>query len=235
MPRYCRGCNCGPKWRAAPIPQPATAGRSMEAPARNANQRSQPTPILNCALRGDSSTFDFEALMFACIFIPDLPEDAIVRVEPWLREQAIAVLEGKPPLVRVVALNEKARCLGMEVGMTKLQAAVFSAPANEVAHSSETRVKNPKTTQIELSSRRTRSHPKPGLAMLRQRSAAQENSAHAALLDVAHAFTPRVEDTASDTLLLDLAGLGRLYGAPATMVKVWPKLKSGTSYSPRNA
>ena len=157
--------------------------------------------------------------MFACIYIPDFPVEAIVRVEPWLREQAVAVLEGKPPLVRVVALNEKARCLGMEVGMTKLQAAVFSAPANEVAHSSEARVRNSKTTQIELSSRRTRSRPQPGLAMLRQRSAEQENSAHAALLDVAHAFTPRVEDTASDTLLLDLAGLGRLYGAPATMAR----------------
>jgi protein ImuB len=157
--------------------------------------------------------------MFACIYIPDFPVEAIVRVEPWLREQAVAVLEGKPPLVRVVALNEKARCLGMEVGMTKLQAAVFSAPANGAAHSSEARVTNSKTTQIELSSRNTRSHPKPGPAILRQRSAEQENSAHAALLDVAHAFTPRVEDTASDTLLLDLAGLGRLYGAPATMAR----------------
>jgi protein ImuB len=176
-------------------------------------------PILNCALRGDSSTFDFEVWMFACIYIPDFPVEAIVRVEPWLREQAIAVLEGKPPLVRVVALNEKARCLGMEVGMAKLQAAVFSAPANEAAHSSEARVTNSKATQIELSSRRTRNKPKPGLAMLRQRSAEQENSAHAALLDVAHAFAPRVEDTASDTLLLDLAGLERLYGAPATMAR----------------
>ena len=157
--------------------------------------------------------------MFACIYIPDFPVEAIVRVEPWLREQAVAVLEGKPPLVRVVALNEKARCLGMEAGMTKLQAAVFSAPATEAAHSSEAMVKNSKTTQIELSSRRTKSKPKPGLAILRQRSAEQENSAHAALLDVAHAFTPRVEDTASDTLLLDLAGLERLYGAPATMAR----------------
>jgi protein ImuB len=157
--------------------------------------------------------------MFACIYIPDFPVEAIVRVEPWLREQVVAVLEGKPPLVRVVALNEKARCLGMEVGMTKLQAAVFSSPATETAHFSEARVENSKTTQIKISSRRTKSHPKPGPAILRQRSAEQENSAHAALLDVAHAFTPRVEDTASDTLLLDLAGLERLYGAPATMAR----------------
>ncbi len=83
--------------------------------------------------------------MFACIYIPDFPVEAIVRAEPWLRERAVAVLEGKPPLVRVVALNEKARCLGMEVGMTKLQAAVFSAPANGIVQSSEARMANSKT------------------------------------------------------------------------------------------
>ncbi len=91
--------------------------------------------------------------MFACIYIPDFPVAAIVRSEPLLRESPVAVLEGKPPLVRVVALNEKARCLGMEAGMTKLQAAVFSAPANEA-----------------VSSRRQRSKSRLGLAILRQRS-----------------------------------------------------------------
>jgi protein ImuB len=157
--------------------------------------------------------------MFACIYIPDFPVEAIVRVEPWLRKQAVAVLEGKPPLVRVVALNEKARCLGMDVGMSKLQATVFSTSMSRATHTSEAKVKNFKTTQVKPSSRRTKSEPKPRLAILRQRSAEQENSAHAALLDVAHAFTPRVEDTASDTLLLDLEGLERLYGAPATMAR----------------
>ncbi len=130
--------------------------------------------------------------MFASIYIPDFPVEAIVRAEPLLREHAVAVLEGKPPLVRVMALNEKARQLGMEIGMTKLQAAVFS--------------RNPSSTGDSI-----------GLVILRQRSREQELSAHAALLDVAHAFTPRVEDTASDTLLLDLVGLDRLYGAPAKM------------------
>ena len=40
--------------------------------------------------------------MFACIYIPDFPVEAIVRGEPLLREHAVAVLEGKPPLVRVL-------------------------------------------------------------------------------------------------------------------------------------
>jgi len=43
--------------------------------------------------------------MFACIYIPDFAVEAIVRTKPLLREQAVAVLDGKPPLVRVIALN----------------------------------------------------------------------------------------------------------------------------------
>jgi protein ImuB len=130
--------------------------------------------------------------MFACVYIPDFPVEAIARAETLLREHAVAVLDGKPPLARVIALNEKARQMGMEFGMTKLQAAVFSQSPSPTSDST-------------------------GLAVLRQRSCEQELSAHAALLDVAHAFTPRVEDTAPDTLLLDLEGLDRLYGAPAKM------------------
>jgi protein ImuB len=49
--------------------------------------------------------------------------------------------------------------------------------------------------------------------VLRQRSAAQEASAHAALLDCANAFSPRVEDTAADTVVIDLEGLERLFGS----------------------
>jgi protein ImuB len=52
----------------------------------------------------------------------------------------------------------------------------------------------------------------PDLA-LRQRSPLQESSAHAALLDCAQSFSPVVEETAQDTLLLDLAGLESLFGS----------------------
>ncbi len=141
--------------------------------------------------------------MFACIYIPDFPVEAMVRAEPWLREPAVAVLEGKPPLTRVLALNEKARLLGMEIGMTKLQATIF-------ARTTKARVPQRGSKRADTSSH-------PNLAILRQRSSPQEVSAHAALLDVAHAFTPRVEDNAPDTLLLDLEGLDRLYGAPPKM------------------
>ncbi|MDR3747345.1 MAG: hypothetical protein P4M04_04180 [Acidobacteriota bacterium] len=155
--------------------------------------------------------------MFACIYIPDFPVEVLVRAEPILREHPVAVLEGKPPLVRVVALNDKARLLGIDAGMTKLQASIFAA-SEEKAASDANSVRRPsKATQIEFASRRVTAKPRPGLALLRQRSAEQETSAHSALLDVAHAFTPRAEDTAAGTLLLDLDGLERLYGAPAKM------------------
>src|SRR5271157_794116 len=181
MPCCCVTCACAPKW-CAPPPHRSQKRRSLGTPAgRSANQCSRSALTLSCAQHGE--------VMFACIYIPDFPVEAIVRAEPLLREWAVAVLEGKPPLVRVVALNEKARLRGMEVGMTKLQAAVFVAPEGKNS------------------------------AVLRQRSPEQESSAHCALLDVAHAFTPRVEDTAADTLLLDLAGLERLYGAPAIMAR----------------
>src|SRR5258707_90069 len=59
--------------------------------------------------------------MFACIFIPDFPVQAIIRFEQELRARPVAVLTGRPPLEKVVALNERARQTGVEVGTTKSQ------------------------------------------------------------------------------------------------------------------
>ncbi len=47
---------------------------------------------------------------------------------------------------------------------------------------------------------------------VRRRSQAAEASAHAALLDLARSFSPRFEDMAADTVVLDLAGLEALLG-----------------------
>jgi protein ImuB len=58
----------------------------------------------------------------------------------------------------------------------------------------------------------------PGV-ILRARSSQQEASAHAALLDCAHSFSPRVEDAAPDTVLLDIAGLERIFGAPQKIAR----------------
>ena len=48
---------------------------------------------------------------------------------------------------------------------------------------------------------------------LRPRSLLQETVAHAVLLDCAQSFSPGVEDTAADTVILDLAGMESLFGS----------------------
>ena len=51
------------------------------------------------------------------------------------------------------------------------------------------------------------------------RSEAQETAAHAALLDAAWSVSPRVEDTALDTVVLDLEGLSSLFGADENIAR----------------
>ncbi len=48
---------------------------------------------------------------------------------------------------------------------------------------------------------------------IRLRSIEQEKSAHAALLDLGWSLSPRVEDTAPDIIVIDLAGLAELFGS----------------------
>jgi len=64
--------------------------------------------------------------MFACLYVPDFPVQAALLLEPkdaqeCLRRSPITILDGPSSLLRVVALNEPARSLGIKVGMTKLQ------------------------------------------------------------------------------------------------------------------
>src|ERR1700676_1877093 len=59
--------------------------------------------------------------MFACLFIPDFPAQAIIRFEPALRACPVAVLSGRPPLQKVMAINERARQMGVDTGATKSQ------------------------------------------------------------------------------------------------------------------
>lgn len=54
--------------------------------------------------------------------------------------------------------------------------------------------------------------------ILRSRSESLENSAHAALLDCAQSFSPEVEDTCSNAVLLNLSGLEPLFGPPSQII-----------------
>jgi len=114
---------------------------------------------------------------FASIFVPNFWLQAVVRAEPALREGGLVLIDGNPPLGRVVAIDEAAAQMGIEIGMTKTDVEQF-----------------------------------PGVK-IRHRFPAQEKIAHAALLDVGWSISPRMEDTAQDTIVLDLSGLTSLFGA----------------------
>jgi protein ImuB len=58
---------------------------------------------------------------------------------------------------------------------------------------------------------------------IRLRSIALEKTAHAALLDPAWSISPRVEDTAPDTLVIDLTGLSSLFGADENIAHLLAK------------
>jgi protein ImuB len=130
-------------------------------------------------------------MSFAAIHIPDFIVQAVVRGEVALRERAVAIVEGAPPLWSVVAANRRAAQVGIELGMAKSQAAQF--------------------TGVEI----------------RHRSPAQEKTTHEALLDLGWSVSPRVEDSAPDTIVLDLAGLSGLFGPEEKIADELAKRGSG--------
>ena len=59
---------------------------------------------------------------FACIYVPNFPVAAALRAEPELKTRAVAILEGKPPLEKISAVNDKAARIGIAPDMTKAHA-----------------------------------------------------------------------------------------------------------------
>jgi protein ImuB len=118
-------------------------------------------------------------MMFASVYVPDFMLQSVIRAEPALRDhwhdRPMALVEGNPPLSKVIAANKAALQAGIQLGMGASQAAQF------------------------------------GAADIRQRSQSQEKTARAALLDVGWSMSPRIEDTAPDTMVVDLAGLISLF------------------------
>jgi protein ImuB len=138
-------------------------------------------------------------MAFACIYIPDFLVQSVVRAEPALRDTPLALISGSPPLWSVVAANPVAFNAGIQLGMTKSQAAQFCK------------------------------------VQLCHRSESQERAAHAALLDVAWSISPRVEDTAADTLVLDLEGLSSLFGSDENIARELAQRVSRINLIPRIA
>src|ERR1700739_4471931 len=80
-------------------------------------------------------------MLFAVIFVPDFPLQAVFTANPNLRTTAVAVVDGEPPLLRVIALNDLASEAGIRPGVLKGQvemagvlAIVRSAEVERAAH-----------------------------------------------------------------------------------------------------
>jgi protein ImuB len=142
-------------------------------------------------LESFASTEKTVSMAFASIHVPNFLVQAVVRAEPNLRNRAVALVDGTPPIWNVVATNEAALRSGIELGMAKSQAAQFR--------------------NMEI----------------RQRSRLQEKSAHAALLDLGASVSPRMEDTALDTIILDIAGLSSLFGSEENIAAQLMRRASG--------
>jgi protein ImuB len=61
-------------------------------------------------------------MRFASIFVPDFSLQALFMKKPELQTKAIALIDGIPPILRVMAANEQAQKAGVEVGLLKAQA-----------------------------------------------------------------------------------------------------------------
>ncbi|MFZ0519971.1 MAG: hypothetical protein WAL95_03045 [Candidatus Acidiferrales bacterium] len=129
-------------------------------------------------------------MAFASIHVPNFMVQAVLRGEVLLRERGIALVDGTPPLVHVVAADEAALRAGIQLGMAKLQAELCG---------------------VEICAR----------------SRAQEKAAHAALLDLGWSISPRVEDLAADTIVVDVAGLGSLFGSDENIAQEMVRRAAG--------
>ena len=136
-------------------------------------------------------------MSFACIYIPDFMVQSVVRAEPALRGGALAS-PGR-------ALALPSRALALISGKPPLWSVVA---ANAAAVQAGIRLGMTKAQVAEFCT-----------VEIRHRSEVQEKATHAALLDVGWSISPRVEDTAADTIVLDLAGLASLFGTDENIAR----------------
>jgi protein ImuB len=73
------------------------------------------------------ATMSGQQELYACLYAKEFPAQALLRLRPELREKAVVVMEGEPPLQTVCSLNAQARRLGIARGMTRVEVETFAA------------------------------------------------------------------------------------------------------------
>lgn len=67
------------------------------------------------------------AELYVCMYVRELPAQALLRLRPELHDKACVVLEGEPPTETVCALNTRARLAGIRRSMTKVEVETFES------------------------------------------------------------------------------------------------------------
>ena len=68
------------------------------------------------------------AELYACLYAKEFPAQALLRLRPDLHSKPCVVMEGEAPTQHVCSLNTKARLLGLERGMTRVEVDTFPEP-----------------------------------------------------------------------------------------------------------
>lgn len=150
-------------------------------------------------------------MRFACLFVPDFPIEAVLRVEPGLRGHPVAITSGprdstsgRPDESRsmIEAASPEACERGVCAGLTQIQA-LARCPAL---------VCRPRDSSVlAKASADPRASPVPAESSADD-SRGREAGAQDALLDVAQSFSPRVENAGPGLVVLDIEGLSRVFG-----------------------
>jgi protein ImuB len=133
-------------------------------------------------------------MAFASIHVSDFSIQAVVRAELVIHERAIC---------------ERA------IGQRAIALVEGSPPQERVVAINEAAARagiNPGMTKSQAAQFHS--------VEIRLRSHIAEQSAHAALLDIGWSISPRVEDTAIDSIVVDLDGLGSLFGSEEAMARL---------------
>ena len=69
--------------------------------------------------------------LYACLYASEFPAQALLRMRTGLAGEAVAVLDGAPPLQTVCSLNRAARQLGAASGMSRLEAESIAGALTE--------------------------------------------------------------------------------------------------------
>lgn len=65
--------------------------------------------------------------LYACLYVKELPAQALLRLRPELRDTPCVVMDGESPFQYVCSLNTKARLRGMRHNMTRVEVDTFAS------------------------------------------------------------------------------------------------------------